>query len=56
MTVELTRSQCSNVAEFIELWLFHAMREDDEVDNLEYLRDMLDAQKILLEAARNETD
>lgn len=56
MKVELTRSQCSNVAEFIELWLIHSIREDDSIDNLDYLRDMLDAQKILQGASKNATN
>ena len=52
MKVELTKTQCKNVAEFIEMYLFHAIREDDEMDNLEYLRDMLNAEETLRKAAK----
>ena len=50
MKVELTKSQCNNVADFIELYIFQAVRDDPEMDNLEYLRDMLDAEKALRKA------
>lgn len=50
MKVELSKSQCVNVAEFIEMYIFQAIREDLDMDNLEYLRDMLDAEKALREA------
>lgn len=50
MKVELSKSQCENVAEFIEMYLFQAIRDDPDIDNLEYLRDMLDAEKALRKA------
>ena len=51
MKVELTKSQCKNVADFIEMYIFQAVRDDPEMDNLQYLRDMLDAEKALRKAA-----
>lgn len=41
--VHLTASQCCNVAEFIELYLLRVIREDDEIDNLNWVEDMIDA-------------
>lgn len=50
MKVELTKSQCNNVADFIEMYIFQAIRDDPDMDNIEYLRDMLDAEKALRKA------
>lgn len=50
MKVELTKSQCNNVADFIEMYIFRSIREDMDIDNIEYLRDMLDAEKALRKA------
>lgn len=60
--VELTRSQCKNIAELIELNIFDYIRNDTEIDNMEWLCDMADAWKKTKEAegkelmVRNETD
>ena len=51
MKVELSKSQCMNVADFIEIYIFRAVRDDIDMDNIEYLRDMLDAERVLREAA-----
>lgn len=50
MKVELTKSQCTNLADFIEIYIFQAIRDDPDMDNIEYLRDMLDAEKALRKA------
>ena len=52
MKVELTRSQCENLANFIEMELITSIRNDVDVDNIEYLCDMCDAYKKLREAER----
>lgn len=54
MKVELTANQCRNVAEFIEHNIFDEIRNDVGIDNIEWLRDMLDAHKVLQEAAGDE--
>ena len=60
--LELTRSQCKNIAELIELNIFDYIRNDTEIDNMEWLCDMADAWKKMKEAegkelmVRNETD
>lgn len=54
MNVELTKSQCENLAFFIEMNLLEEIRNDLDIDNLNWLRDMLDAHKILEEAAKSE--
>ena len=60
--LELTRSQCKNIAELIELNIFDYIRNDTEIDNMEWLCDMADAWKKMKEAegkelmVRNEAD
>lgn len=60
--VDLTRSQCENIADFIELNIFDFIRNDIEIDNMDWLCDMADAWKKLKEIegkelmVRNETD
>ena len=52
MIVELTKSQCENLAEFIELNLFRVIRLDDEIDNISWLEDMITAKKELEQAVK----
>lgn len=56
MTVHLTKGQCKNVAEFIDMYLLHAIRTDDEIDNLNWVRDMIDARDTLACAGEDEED
>lgn len=49
--VPLSKPQCKNLAEFIELHLLADIREDDNIDNIEWVRSMLDAHKKLMEAS-----
>ena len=54
--VTLTRSQCSNLAEFIEDNLFDTIRNDRNIDNLDWCRDLLSAQAIFEEAGKRGSD
>lgn len=56
MKIELTKAQCVNLAEFIDMHIFEAIRNDVDIDNIEWLRDMLDAQKAFNEAGKEETE
>ena len=56
MQIDLTKSQCDNLATFIDIWLLKDIREDTDIDNLDYLRDMLDAQKKFEEATEGSED
>ena len=53
-TVTLTRSQCANLAEFIEFHLFDEIRNNPEIDNIEWVCDMVGAYRALQEAADGE--
>ena len=50
MKIELSKSQITNLANFIEFNLIDEIRNDDEIDNINYLVDMCDAYKVLKEA------
>ena len=54
IAVRLTKSQCVNVAEFIEIHLLDAIRNDTEIDNIGWIEDMIGAMRVLEEGA--ETD
>ena len=43
----LTRSQVENLIEFIELHFIDSIRNDPDIDNIEYVVDMMDTLKML---------
>lgn len=47
LNVELTKSQVDNLIEFIELNFIQSVREDTDIDNIDYIVDMMDALKTL---------
>ena len=54
INVQLTKSQCRNVAEFIELNLIHHIQNDPDIDNVGWIKDMVDAMSILERAEQDE--
>ena len=50
MKVELTKTQCQVVAEFIEMNILDVIRNDTDIDNIAWLENMLDAKKALEKA------
>lgn len=53
ITIELTESQCQNLADFIEDNLFDVIRNDVEIDNFYWLIDVVDAYKKLKDNIQN---
>ena len=47
LNVALTKSQVDNLIEFIELNFIQSVREDTDIDNIDYIVDMMDALKTL---------
>lgn len=45
--VELTKSQISNLIDFIEFEFIDTIRSDESIDNIDYLVDMMNALQIL---------
>jgi len=52
MKVELTKSQCYNIAEFIETNLLDTIRKNVDIDNFGYLEDLIDAKRTLEKAVK----
>lgn len=52
ITVELTDSQVNNLADFMEFNLFEVIRQDDDIDNINWVADMCEAYKKLREAEK----
>lgn len=50
MKVELSKIQCANLAEFIELNLLDAIRKNSDIATLDYIEEMLDARNKLIKA------
>lgn len=50
---ELTKDEKENLADFIELYLFDAIREDESIDNILWLCNMCSAYVKLKEGADN---
>ena len=50
MKVELTKTQCQVVAEFIEMNILDVIRNDTDIDNVAWLENMLDAKQVLEKA------
>lgn len=50
--VVLTKSQCVNLAKFIDLYLLTEIRENEDLDNLDYVKQMLDAKDVLEKAGK----
>ena len=56
ITVQLTKSQCKNVADFIEFGLIEYIRNDPDLDNVLWIADMIEAWKTLGKAGRKDDD
>lgn len=52
VSLDLTRAQCMNVAEFIEIHLLDSIRSDPDIDNVGWVEDMIGAMRKLEEAGR----
>ena len=43
MIIDLTESQCKNLCDFIEFNIFEYIRNDTDIDNIDWLVDMMKA-------------
>lgn len=46
---------CRNLAEFIELYIFQYIRDDEDVDNIEWLISIIDAYKAFRQVEKEHT-
>ena len=51
--IELTKGQCESLAEFIDFTLIPSLRQDPDIDNLQYVINICDAYKVFKEVADN---
>lgn len=59
ISVPLTGSQIDNLITFIECEFIDSVRDDTDIDNIEYIIDMMDALKTLrtaLSSSQNKTN
>lgn len=56
VNVRLTKSQCRNVADFLEFGLIDYIRNDPDLDNVRWVADMVDAFRILEKAGGENAD
>ena len=43
VTLNIDASTCSNIADFLELYFFQNIRDDTDMDNIEYVRSLINA-------------
>ena len=43
MIIDLTESQCENLCDFIEFNIFEYIRNDTDIDNIDWIVDMMGA-------------
>lgn len=53
--IELTKSQCASLCDLIEVHLIDIIRNDTDIDNINWVRNILDAHKVF-EAVSNIED
>ena len=56
LNVALTKSQVDNLIEFVELNFIQSIRDDTDIDNIDYIEDMMDALKTLRLASKRVPD
>jgi hypothetical protein len=54
--IDLSQSQCKNLADFIEFNIFEFVRKDEDIDNVDWLADMMDAYKKLVKGFKESED
>ncbi len=56
LNIELTKTQVDNLIEFVELNFIQSIRDDTDIDNIDYIVDMMDALKTLRFASKSVPD
>lgn len=41
VSLALSKDDCKNIAEFLEVYFFQNIRDDENIDNLEYVKSLL---------------
>lgn len=43
VTLNIDKATCRNIADFIEIYFFQNIRDDVDMDNIEYVRSLINA-------------
>ena len=43
VTLNIDKETCGNIADFLELYFFKNIRDDTDMDNIEYVRSLINA-------------
>ena len=41
ITLNIDKQTCKNVADFLEIYFFQNIRDDEDMDNIEYVRSLI---------------
>lgn len=52
ITLNMSKADCKNVADFLELYFFQNLHDDPDIDNIEYIRSLLNSMDELNKAAK----
>lgn len=56
VTLNISKSTCQNIADFLDIYFFQNIRDDEDMDNIEYLHDLIHAIHELNRVAKEDTD
>jgi hypothetical protein len=43
VTLNIEKHTCKNIADFLEIYFFQNIRDDEDMDNIEYVRSLINA-------------
>lgn len=43
VTLNFDKATCKNIADFLEIYFFQNIRDDEDIDNIEYVRSLINA-------------
>ena len=52
ITLNIEKHTCANIAEFLELYFFQNIRDDEDMDNIGYVHDLLHSIEELKRASK----
>ena len=53
VNLNLTADDCKNIADFLEIYFFQNIRDDEDMDNIEYVRSLINAIDELKRVSKN---
>lgn len=56
VTLDIDKHTCKNIADFLELYFFQNIREDEDMDNIAYVHDLIHAIEELKRVSKDVRD